>query len=246
MKQIIQKAANSLGYRISKIRKPIEYPLINVLDLVLQDYMKQEQDIFFIQIGANDGATADPIHKLIKKYHLRGLLVEPQPKMFKRLVENYQGEEQLIFENSVISDRDGTTTFYAIREEEPKLSMWCYQIANLDRNRILALLADQKKNMNLPNNIETLIEEINVPSFTFKTLLSKHNIKKLDLLVIDTLGYDFEIIKMIPFDVVKPPIINFEHTLLSLDEQEVCFRYLTGVGYSFAQVGVDTVAYLQT
>jgi hypothetical protein len=124
--------------------------------------------------------------------------------------------------------------------------MWCYQIANLDRNRILALLADQKKNMNLPQDIETLIEAINVPSFTFKTLISKHNVKKLDLLVIDTLGYDFEIIKMIPFDVVKPPIINFEHTLLSLDEQEACFKYLTGHGYSFAQVGVDTVAYLQT
>jgi FkbM family methyltransferase len=245
MKQIIQKTANSLGYRISKIRQPINYPVIDVLDLVLQDYLKQEQDIFFIQIGANDGTTADPINKLIKKYHLGGLLVEPQPKMFKKLVENYQGEGQLIFENSAVFDQDGTVKFYAIREEEPKLPMWCYQIANLDRNRILDLLSDQKKNLNLPNNIETLVEEITVPAVTFKTLLSKHKVEKLDLLIIDTLGYDFEILKMIPFDLVKPPIINFEHTLLSIDDQEACFMYLAELGYSLVQVGVDTVAYLQ-
>ncbi|HEY9638101.1 MAG TPA: FkbM family methyltransferase [Coleofasciculaceae cyanobacterium] len=245
MKQIIQKTANSLGYRISKIRQPINYPVIDVLDLVLQDYLKQEQDIFFIQIGANDGTTADPINKLIKKYRLRGLLVEPQPKMFKKLIENYQSEGQLIFENSAVFDQDGTVRFYAIREEEPKLPMWCYQIANLDRNRILDLLSDQKKNLNLPTNIETLVEEITVPAVTFKTLLSKHKVEKLDLLIIDTLGYDFEILKMIPFDLVKPPIINFEHTLLSIDDQEACFMYLAELGYSLVQVGVDTVAYLQ-
>jgi FkbM family methyltransferase len=245
VKQVVQKAANSLGYRVSKIRQPIEYPYIDVLDLVLKDYMRQEPDIFFIQIGANDGVSADPVTQLIKKYHLRGLLVEPQPKMFKKLVENYQDEAQLIFENSVVSQEDGTATLYAISEEEAGLPMWCYQIASLDRDKMLTMLSDVKDKLNLPKNIETLIKAIPLPALTFKTLLSKHGIKKLDLLIIDTIGYDFEILKMVPFDSIKPQIINFEHTLLSLDDQEACFKYLAGHGYSFAQVGVDTVAYLQ-
>lgn len=245
MQQIIQKVANSFGYRISKIRQPIEYPFLDVLDLVLQDYMKQEPDMFFIQIGANDGTSADPVTRLIKKYNLRGLLVEPQPKMFKNLVKNYQNETQLTFENSAIWNQDGTVTFYAVREDEPGLPMWCYQIANLERDRVLSMLSEQKNKLHISQSPESLIEAIPVPALTFSTLLSKHNIQKLDLLVIDTIGYDFEIIKMIPFDSIKPPIIHFEHSLLPLDEQVACFKYLSGLGYSLIQVGVDTIAYLQ-
>lgn len=244
MKQIIQKAVNSLGYRIEKIRQPIDYPYIDMLNLVLQDYMQQEPDIFFVQIGANDGMSIDPITTLVKKYHWRGLLVEPQPHMFKKLVENYQGEEQLTFENSALFNHDGTATFYIVREEEPKLPIWCYQIANLNRDRVVAMLAKGKED--LPDNVETLVEAINVPAVTFKTLLSKHNINKLDLLVIDAIGYDYEIIKMIPFDLIKPSIISFEHTMLSPNDKEECFKYLASFGYSFAQVAVDTIAYLNT
>lgn len=244
MKQAIQKMANSLCYRISKIREPIEYPFIDVLDLILQSYLRQNQDTFFIQIGANDGASYDPVFSLIRKYHLRGLLVEPQPQMFHKLVQNYQNEDQLLFENSAIFTEDGQATFYIIREEEPKLPIWCYQIANLNRNRMLEMLADQKQKLNLPGNVETLIEAISVPAITFETLLAKYSISKLDLLIIDTIGYDFEIIKMIPFHLVKPSIIHFEHALLSLEEQTACFRYLAEFGYSLIPVAVDTIAYL--
>jgi len=244
LKQVVQSAVNSRGYRISKIRQPLKYPYIDVLDLVLRDQMVQDQDLFFVQIGANDGITADPVSQLIRKHHLRGILVEPQPKMFKRLVENYQGEDQLLFENSIVCDQDGIATLYLIPEDEVGLPQWCYQIASLNREQILNMFSDQKKNLDLPKNIETLVKAIDLPAVTFKSLLSKHNITKLDLLVIDTIGYDFEIIKMVPFDLIKPKILNFEHTLLSLEDQEACFNYLAGHGYSFAQVNVDTVAYL--
>jgi FkbM family methyltransferase len=245
MKQVIQQTINRLGYRISKIRQSVELPYIDILDLILQNYMQQHPDIFFVQIGANDGTTADPVTELIHKYQLRGLLVEPQPNMFKRLVENYQDQPQLAFENSLIAAQNGTENFYAIRDEgQHKLPMWCYQIASLDRNKMLSLLADQKQNLHLPANIESLIEAIPLPALTFQTLLEKHQVRQVDLLVIDTLGYDFEIIKMIPFNQIKPAIINFEHSLLPLEDQRECFEYLAKLGYSLIQVSVDTIAYL--
>lgn len=176
---------------------------------------------------------------------MRGVFVEPQPQCFKKLVKNYQDEGQFIFENSAISKQDGSVTFYGVREDEPGLPLWCYQIANLERNRVVSILADQKNELKT-TNYESLIEAIDVPAVTFKTLLSKHNIKKLDLLIIDTIGFDFEIIKMIPFDLMKPPIIHFEHTLLPIDEQETCFKYLAELGYGLVRVAVDTIAYLHT
>ncbi len=71
-----------------------------------------------------------------------------------------------------------------------------------------------------------------------------HTIKQIDLLVIDTVGFDFEILKMFPFDTIKPSIIHFEHSLLSSEDQISCFRLLTILGYGLTQVSVDTIAYL--
>lgn len=74
---------------------------------------------------------------------------------------------------------------------------------------------------------------------TVKTLLLKYAIKKIDLLVIDTMGFDFEILKMFPFDTIKPSIIHFEHSLLSPEDQISCFKQLTTLGYGLTQVAVD-------
>lgn len=245
MKQVLQQTVNRLGYRISKIRPSIELSYIDVLDLVLQNYMQQKPDIFFVQIGANDGKTADPVTEIIHKYRLHGLLVEPQPNIFKQLIKNYKDHPQLTFENSLIAAQNGTENFYAIRDDgQYKLPMWCYQIASLDREKMMDLLSSQKQDLHLPTDIESLIETIPLPALTFQTLLEKHRVNQVDLLVIDTIGYDFEIIKMIPFDAIKPAIINFEHSLLSLDDQKECFAFLANLGYSLIQVSVDTIAYL--
>ena len=43
--------------------------------------------------------------------------------------------------------------------------------------------------------------------------MKTYKIKKIDLLQIDTEGYDAEIILNIDFDLMKPKIIRFEHGL---------------------------------
>ncbi|NJP11838.1 MAG: FkbM family methyltransferase [Leptolyngbyaceae cyanobacterium RU_5_1] len=247
IERVMNKLVRSRGYTVSKIREPIEYPYIDVLELILQDYMKQNQDIFFVQIGAHDGMSADPISDLIRKHHWRGVLVEPQPRTFKKLVENCCGEDQLIFENCLIGDRDGTTTLYAVRDIGAELPFWVSQSASLDREMLAGALYYWKKvrkEPNIPDDYESIIEELTLPSLTVKTLLAKHHIERLDLLVIDTMGYDFEVLKMFPFDIIKPAIINFEHGLLSLEDQEACFNYLAGLGYRFTRIHGDTVACL--
>ena len=246
---IVQKAVNSLGYNFAKvskvIRKPIDnYPFIDLLDLVIEDYIRQNQDVFLIQIGANDGN--DNIRRLVQKYHWQGVLVEPQPHVFKRLVDNYAGEPQLSFENSAIAQRDGTITLYTFRDDDIPLPSWFHESASFERQRLVSFLNYWRrvdKALNLPKDADRVIKATSLPALSVTTLLKKYGIAKVDLLVIDTVGFDFEIIKMFPFDVIKPGIIHFEHSLLSLSDQEACFKYLAALGYSFAQVMVDTIAY---
>ena len=95
------------GYRIEKLRDTVKAP-IDVLDLLLTKVSAERSDFFFVQIGANNGLTDDPLRQFVTKYHWHGCLVEPQPQVFQQLLKNYAQEKQLAFENSAIADRDGT------------------------------------------------------------------------------------------------------------------------------------------
>jgi len=52
-----------------------------------------QRDVFFIQIGANDGKTYDYIYPIARDRGWRGVLVEPIGYLFSRLVENYRGAQ---------------------------------------------------------------------------------------------------------------------------------------------------------
>ena len=54
------------------------------------------------------------------------------------------------------------------------------------------------------------MEEINVKCVKFSDFIKSKNIRSLDLLIIDTEGYDYEIIMSIDFEILKPNIIRFE------------------------------------
>jgi hypothetical protein len=134
-----------------------------------------------------------------------------------------------------------------VREEGTNLPYWYYQIASLQRESVEAALMQWKtveKSELVPERLDDLIETVMIPSLTVQTLLSKHNVQKIDLLVIDTMGFDFEILKMFPFDLLKPAVIHFEHNHLSSDDQMACLDLLINQGYSLAKVAVDTIAYL--
>jgi FkbM family methyltransferase len=251
IKKLIHKIVRSSGYQISKISEPSEdrvYPFIDLLDLVTRDLLQKQPDLFFMQIGAHDGNFADPIRHLVKQHHWRGILVEPQPPAFQRLQQNYAGEEQLIFENAIVSQQPGTMKFYTVRQPEGvEFPLWLEQSASLDRQALSGALFYWKnieKHPGIPDDYESLIEESDLPTVTIETLLQKYQAPQLDLLIIDTMGHDFEIIRSLPFDRIKPAVIHFEHSLLSNSDRQGCLDYLEAQGYRLAKVAVDTIAYL--
>ena len=57
---------------------------IDIVDVFVGYLINKSADFYFIQIGANDGRDRDPLNHVIRKYGLRGLLVEPLPSTFDR------------------------------------------------------------------------------------------------------------------------------------------------------------------
>ena len=147
------------------------------------------------------------------------------------MVQNYKDEPQLIFENVALGHTDGQATLYAFKVGE-SVPQEVSMLASFNR---YALLYNGF-------GYQGEIEELQVPTLSAASLLAKHGIVELDLLQIDTEGFDYEIIKMFLNTGVKPAIISFESACLDFKTLCECMNLLTSNGYRLLTIGIDTIA----
>jgi FkbM family methyltransferase len=164
----------------------------------IEEYATTIPNFFFIQIGACDGKIYDDFHQLLSKMNWKGILIEPRKKYFKKLKETYS-EKAFIFENIAISNKDGRQNIYNFKNQDIVAS-WQEGCATFNPENHNELSKVKKENLE--------IETVNCK--TWKTLINNHKVNDIHLLIIDTEGYDFEIIKQISFDTLAPHIIFYE------------------------------------
>ncbi len=202
-----------------------------------------------LQIGANDGLINDPICKLIRKGQWQGVLIEPQKLVFdtylKPLYKNYS---KIKLYNQAIGKQNATEKLYVISFSA---SRWATGLASFVRSSIEGKIADgyvakciQKYNEKAPSSTEAYIATQEVDCVTFEHIFKSSAVSKIDLLQIDTEGFDFEIIKMFPFDQMKPALISFESERLSAEDMKACEVYLKKMGYNVSPIERDSVAVL--
>lgn len=242
LKKFIVKCLFKLGYEVklyrigpgSKIAAGTPFPHIDVLNLVIERELARAADWFFIQIGAHDGVSFDPIAKYIRQHRWRGILVEPQPAIFQRLARAHEGDAQLILENAAVGKTDATATLYKFKDGQ-NLPYHATMLASFYREALELNWHGYKGE----------IEEIKVPSLSVKTLLKKHAVSRVDLLQIDTEGFDKEIIQMFIDADCWPTIIHFEDTV-GIDKNNAILQPLADKGYAFSYLYPDMLAYRQT
>ena len=80
---------------------------------------------------------------------------------------------------------------------------------------------------------------------SFADLLNEYNIERIDLLQIDTEGYDSEIIRGLDFSKIKPSFIHFEHGegVMSKEDFSEVLDILHRNGYEIAMEPNDVTAY---
>ena len=207
-----------------ELRKtPPAYVPLPVFDLAVQALMAQRGDALrFVQIGANNGIDGDPLRRYIVKHPWRGVLVEPQPNIFALLTANYaECAERLAFENVAIS-RGGSLVLYLPPKDWPRDADGVTYVSGVP-----SVLARQ---IDVPESTLTRIE---VPAMTLDTLFAKHGIEQLDLLQIDTEGFDWEVLQTIDLTRFKPAIIHIETGHLSRDALAKVAARLTEADYLF-------------
>ncbi len=228
---------STVAFKIAKSLYNYWQPKELDISQFLERFNATHSKIFFIQVGSNDGVSGDPIYRFIQNEssQWRGILIEPVPYLFEKLKMNYLTESiRLIFENIAIDSNKGSRTLYRISETPQTSTLWFEQIASFDRNML------EKHRRFIPDFDKRVIEET-VMTDTFENLLRKHTVEKIDLVHIDTEGYDFEIIKMIGRKNM-PNVLLFEHKHLTRHDYRHCCKYLRKLEYSLYKQGGDTLA----
>jgi FkbM family methyltransferase len=172
----------------------------------------EKESVFFIQIGANNGITVDPVNKLIKsKKGWKGILFEPGIQAFQELMKTYEDYRDLLLLNMAVSDIDGLTTLYC-GETTPHFTL------------------DKMKATHMFNVVP---REVEVSVISPKTIIEEFGIKHLDLLQIDTEGRDFTILKSFLENGLLPEVIRFEYVNLNYENTtgDEVINFLSGYGY---------------
>lgn len=165
---------------------------------------KYHGDLFFLEVGAMDGVGHDALHAhIINNPGWRGLLVEPLPDMFAKLKANYAGRDNLLFENSAITDKNGEAQITRIPQDSVNRDVpeWADGISTLKPDIHIIGNYDYLKDHSVTETIKTS---------TFASLVDKYHITGIDVLQIDAEGYDKEIFDQIWAAGFRPSLIKIE------------------------------------
>lgn len=219
------------GARVRRIQRRMAGPRL------LRAFADAHPDAFFVEIGSNDGEQHDHLRPFILELGWRGIMVEPVPYVFERLRRNYADAPGVILENTAMADRDGEVEFHylvdATEEERRALPDWYDGIGSLSRDFILG----HAKHM---PDIENRIVSESVPALTFSSLCERHGVESVDIVVVDTEGYDREILRTIDFGRWRPELLLYEHFHLSPNDRREALTAMDEAGYSTMEEHFDT------
>jgi len=181
----------------------------------------------FVQVGAHDGEMHDPLRKFILNNNWKGIFIEPQKDMLEKCQNNYQNKDNLHFVNIAVHPTNSQIILYKV--ESPK---------DYSHTGWASINSDRFKNTIYKNNIT---EEL-IPAMHLMKVIKNYNINSVDLLQIDTEGFDSEVIKMFDFTSLQPALIQYEHVHISKKERLDTQSSISAYGYYLIEKKNDTIA----
>jgi FkbM family methyltransferase len=205
------------------------------IDTMLYALTISRPRVFFVQVGSNDAVAGDPLRPFLWNRHWRGLMVEPVGYVFKRLSAHYGADERFTLVNAAIGEADGPRAFYHFPEGMEGLPVWYDQLGSFSLETVKAAAATLP---GLGERIQTTM----VSCMTFETLAAKHAVGSLDVIHVDTEGYDYQILKLVDLRRHHPTLLIYEHKILSPADRAAAQALVRSSGYVLMEVGGDTLA----
>jgi len=169
-----------------------------------------------------------------------GFVLEPLPDIYEKLVENYQSCINVKAFNLAIHETEAEMMLHRVKQEyAANVPEFARGVASFDATH-------WEKTTIVPS--AEYMEQVKVTCISFADFIESNGVDSLDLLLIDTEGYDYQILMSIDFSVLKPKIIRFEHgvrnKVMSPEKFTAVCAHLNSFGYQIIAESYDATAYL--
>ncbi len=195
----------------------------------LLDELADERRIVVVQVGANDGG--DALGNLIRdrpERIERALLIEPQRSAFDRLARRNEAVSDVVCLNAAIDRQAGERTIYSVNRGA--VARLGDGIASFDRHHVERAIRARTK-LRSDGEIEALITATPVPVTTLAHAAAGAGIVHPDVFMVDTEGFDAEIVRMAFEAGWLPAVIQYEHKHLSRGDRRDLSTVLERRGY---------------
>lgn len=193
-------------------------------------------DFFFVNIGANDGVSNDPIYPFLREYGWRGIAVEPLEPVFEALRQNYAGFPGVVLERAAIAPEP--RPFYYIPAGAGYERTWTTQVGTLDPGfleKTIHLMRTFEFEGPVPAGLEQSVVRVDVPCLTFDALMAKHRADHVDFINLDAEGCDYEIACTIDLARWRPGVLCIETADMRPEQRADFERRVAAQGYIFLE-----------
>ncbi|MGO9486367.1 MAG: FkbM family methyltransferase [Rhodomicrobium sp.] len=216
-------------------------------DQAVEGFLEANGELSFLQVGGYDGVSFDPLRAHILGGDLSGLIVEPLPDQYAKLQQLYGKSRRIKIENCAVAESEGERVLWRFPQESINSGTLGSVFGGISSFNLPALLEDGGTLGGLFTEtdratLRSLAEPVKVQCCTFDHIVRKHGLEQIDLLLIDTGGYDFELLKCFDFNKFRPAIIQYEFQHLSPDDKRAAESLLISMGYLMNSMQYDSVA----
>ena len=208
-----------------------------------------------VVVGANDGKINDPLYPLMVSNTslAKLLLIEPQTELIPYLKDNYHFHPDVTVVNAAVGP-ESELILYSIKKElwaeldvpYAKERNWpLYRaptgVTSSSKEHVLVWL---KKHLKAENLEDCINKRASRCQFLDEICHQHGFFDEIDVLQIDTEGFDDQVIYSSSLEVTKPKVIHFESAHLIGVRADKLYLYLERLGYSVHKVGDNTLAML--
>lgn len=168
---------------------------------------RYRKDSIMIDVGAHHGSACAPFQEMGWKI----FAFEPNPSNRSKLVSRFGSSENVLIDSRAVSDQESENVDFYVSDVSTGIS---------------GMLAFH----------ESHEQKGTVDVTTIKSIVEENNIRKINFLKIDVEGYDFSVLRGVPWDEIQPDVIECEFEdaktkLLGHSWRDIC-KYLMGKGYT--------------